>query len=131
MAKEYEKLLPSGAVLKFNLAPFEDSQELLQAIISEMKDVPFDSSREIGAVIKDLSTFVISSKKVDAALKKCMERARYNELKVNLKTFEADEARVDFYPAMLAVLKENIEPFMSGLMQSLPQFIAMLASIQK
>lgn len=115
MADMIERTLPSGATLRFNVAPFADARELYQVILSEIKDVPFNSKRELGEVIKELVCIVASSKPVEAAIWQCFKKALYNNVKITEQTFEPVEARDDYLTACLEVTKENIMPFTKSL----------------
>jgi hypothetical protein len=114
-----EKKLPSGAVLRFNLAKFEDGRDLYQAFAEETKAVRFNSTRETGEVWKDLAVIALSSKTIEAAIWKCFKRATYDtgtgEMKITTETFEPPEAREDYIPALLEIGKENLQPFMKSL----------------
>ena len=65
MSKEFVKKLPSGAELKFNLAPFADAKDLYQAVVAESKNIQFNSKREFVEVWKDLAVAALSSKVIE------------------------------------------------------------------
>lgn len=112
---EQEFKLPSGASLKYNLAPFKEGRDLYQIVIREMKDVPFNSKREIGEVLKDLALIAMSSKEIEVAIWACLKRARYNDIKITEETFESVDARGDYMTVCFEVAKANLEPFMKSL----------------
>lgn len=61
--KEFK--LPSGAKLRFNLAPFAESRELYQSILIELKTIKADIGDEIDFnMMKDLFCTLLSSKKL-------------------------------------------------------------------
>lgn len=130
MSKEFEKKLPSGATLKFNLAPFADAKDLYQVVAAEIKDVPFKKEMDTIEVYKSLALIALSSKKIEEAIWKCLERARYNEVKVNKNTFESEEARQDYLEVLLEVAKENIAPFMKSLYAEYQHFFQTVPSVQ-
>lgn len=108
--------LPSGAKLKIQLAPFADSKALYQAVLEELRGVTVGDDQEIGVnMLKDLFCTGFSSKKIEAALLKCMKKALYNDLPITDDTWEPAEARVDFMKVLLEVAKENISPFVKSL----------------
>ncbi len=121
-----EVKLPSGAALKISEAPFSDAKNLYQAVLDEMRAVNFGFDSDLTAVFKDLACIGFSSKKVDAALEPCMKRCLYNGLKIDTSTFEKSEARKDYVSVCVAVLKENIEPFMNGLYAEFQTFLKMM-----
>jgi hypothetical protein len=101
-----EKKLPSGAILKFNIAPFAEGKALYQAVLEEFRGLK---------LFKDLFCVALSSSKIEAALNKCIERALYNDLKIGKDTFEDVEARQDYIPLCFEIAKENIAPFAKSL----------------
>lgn len=111
-----EVTLPSGAILKMNLAPFKVSKSLYQAVLEECKDIKlsFDTPLDVN-LIKDLFCTGMSSKKIEDALYKCMERCLYNGQKISEETFEDEKAREDYMTVCIEVAKENINPFMKSL----------------
>ena len=122
-----EKKLPSGAVLKFTLASFEDADELLRVFMAEMKSMSFTADRQMAEVVKDIACIMLSSKDLKAAAWKCLERGRYNELKIDKQTFQTAEARQDYLPALIAVAQENIAPFIKSLSVALSPILGMIA----
>lgn len=125
-----EITLPSGARLKITLAPFLDAKALYQAILEELKGVPFSTQRELGEVIKDIVCIGFSSPKIEKALNKCFERVTYNDLKIDKDTFEPAEARGDYMSVMIEVTKANIEPFLKSLFAEYGQLLTMIQKSQ-
>lgn len=122
-----EVKLPSGAVLKITLAPFEDSRGLYQTLLEELKYLKLDMNAEIdGNLLKDIFCSGFSSKKVEAALWKCMLRATYNDAKISIDTFEPAEAREDYLTVCFEVAKENIMPFTKSLYAKYSQVLEKL-----
>lgn len=120
--------LPSGAELEISLAPFADSKALFQAITEEAKNLKLDPKEEIGVnMIKDLFCVGFSSKKIEEALWKCMQRATYNKLRIDADTFEKVEAREDYLTVCFEVAKENISPFTKALTR---QFSPLLENLK-
>lgn len=116
MIEPKEITLPSGAILKVNLAPFPDSKALYQAILEELRTVSVNDEDEIGInLIKDLFCTGFSSKKVDTALSKCVARCLYKGEKITNESFEPAEARQDYMKVLIEVTKENILPFVKSL----------------
>jgi hypothetical protein len=127
-----EVSLPSGAVLKIGLAPFDDSKNLYQAILEELKGVQISSTREAGDVLKDLACVGLSSKKIESCLWACLKRCTYNDGKgdfiISKETFEPVKAREDYFTVCLAVAKENINPFMKNLFVEYQKILAVLTT---
>jgi hypothetical protein len=127
--------LPSGAVLKIGVSPFEVSKALYQAILEEAKAVAFVSTTEMASVYKDIFCVGLSSKKIEACLWECFKKCIYNsgkgDLKIDKDTFEPVEARSDYVAVCIAVAKENIDPFVKGLYAEYSQFFEMIGSDQK
>jgi hypothetical protein len=110
--------LPSGAELTVNVAPFKDSKALFQAILREWKTVnPGAMASAQGMMAMFSSAF--SSVDVEKCLWPCMSRSLYDGEKLTPDVFEKDEARQDFIPACLEVVKDNIVPFTSSLFAGL------------
>jgi hypothetical protein len=108
--------LQSGAELAITLAPFEDSKNLYQALLSELKVLKVEYNTEIDVnFFKDIFCVGFSSKAVEAALWKCMSRVTYNDLKVTKDTFEVEEARQDYFDVCFEVARANIAPFTKNL----------------
>lgn len=128
MSKEFE--LPSGALLKIQLAPFADSKALYQAVLEEMKDIQLNSSDELFNLFKDAACAGFSSKKIEAALEVCFKRCLYNDLKIDRNTFEPEEARQDFVHVCIYVAQENIMPFLKSLSAQFQQLSATRKSAQ-
>lgn len=111
-----EKKLPSGATLKITVAPFHDAKALYQACLEELKFLKVDPNDEIDVnLFKDLFCAALSSKKIEVALKECLKRVTYNDLKIDEQTFEPVEARQDYILVCFEVAKENIAPFAKSL----------------
>lgn len=111
-----EVTLPSGKILRIDLAPFADSKALYQAVLEELRTVPMRDEDEIGVnMLKDLFCTGLSSKRVDKALEKCLARCLYDNTKITDEIWEPEEARGDYMKVLLEVAKENIVPFVKSL----------------
>lgn len=120
-----KKELPSGAELVINLAPFEEAFELTQALAEEFKstNVSFGDTKSL---TKDVVCTAISSKKIMAAMWKCMARCTYNKFKITPEIFESEKAREDFFDVVMEVGTVNAGPFVRRLFAELSQaFLAM------
>lgn len=112
--KEFK--LPSGAVLKYNLAPFTDSRDLYQSILKEAQNIGFNFNDDIDInFIKNIICVLLSSKDIERAIWKCFEKALYNGNRITSETFEEEEARQDYFDCMTQIAWANILPFMKGL----------------
>lgn len=110
-----EVKLPSGAILKINMAPFSDSKALYKSLLAEIKSISISSETQFASVFKDIYCAGFSSDKVETALWPCMKRCLYNELKVDESTFEPVSAREDYTKVCLEVAQENVLPFVKDL----------------
>lgn len=125
-----ETKLPSGAILKIQLAPFADSRALYQAILEEARGLKLDMSADVdGNFYKDIFCVGFSSKKIEACVWKCIERCLYNDLKMNLDTFEPEEARADYAVVLFEVTKENVSPFTKDLYAQFKLVTAMIQNV--
>lgn len=129
-----EHKLPSGAVLKIQVAPFSDSKALYQAILEEMKGVVVTKDTDMSSVFKDVACIGFSSKKIEAALWKCFERCTYDSgkgaLKIDSDSFEPVKSRDDYMAVCLNVAKENIAPFVKSLFAEYKTFQATIGESQ-
>lgn len=129
-----EVILPSGATLKANAAPFVDSKNLYQALLAELKGVRLEDDKNMSTLFKDIFCAGFSSSTVEACLWKCLIRCSYNnghgDLKIDKDTFEPVEARVDYYTVCMEVARENVEPFMRSLLQDYGKFVEAATKIQ-
>lgn len=113
-----EVSLPSGAILKIQVAPFGESKNLYQVFLDELKGLKVDPSAEIDVnLFKDLFCMALSSRKIESALEPCLKRCLYNESKIDKDTFEPVERRDDYLTVCFEVAKENILPFTKSLSQ--------------
>lgn len=116
-----EVQLPSGAILRINIAPFVDSKNLAQSLLSELSDVNFDLKTdtknvvEMAKVFKEIFCKGFSSPLIESYLLKCMERCSYDNgkgaLRIDRDTFEAVDARQDYVTTCIEVAKDNVFPF--------------------
>lgn len=129
-----EVKLPSGAVLKIQIAPFSDAKALYQAVLEEMRSVEITSKTDMASVFKDLACIGFSSRRIEAALEKCFERCLIDQgkgvLKIDKNTFEPVERRDDYLVVCLAVAKANIGPFVKSLYAEYGKFQAMIENAQ-
>ncbi len=110
-----EMTLPSGVQLRILNIPFAEAKDLYQAVLEELKKVPFDQNTPMVALIKEMAWIGFGSKKVEAALWKCFERCLYNGLKIDKETFEAEKAREDYSTVSVEVIQNAILPFSKSL----------------
>lgn len=123
-----EHTLKSGAILSLQLADFDDSANLLDAILKEAIGVDIEGLdfetlfKENGlTAIKDVIFKVISSKLVKDALWKCLTYCKYQAVgeaagvKIVKATFNDPIAREDFFPVAGEVIQFNLRPFFKNL----------------
>ena len=107
--------------LRITLASFEDAFDLQDAVAVALQgnniDIPEDKDSKVNvSSFLDAALSTISSKSVRESLFKCSEKALYGEDKIDSEFFEKKENRELYYPIMVEILKENIGPFISGLL---------------
>lgn len=129
MGKEIK--LPSGAKLDITLAPLEDAKHLYQTVFDEYKPMQVNKDMDMGDpnLWKNLFFTGLSSKKIDAALKPCLDRATYNGLRIDKDTFEPADTRQDYWETCMQVAWTNIEPFSKGLYAKFSPLFEKLRSI--
>lgn len=126
-----EVKLPSGKVLKIQVAPFADSKALYQAFLEEVKGLRMDPTTEMDVNLwKDLLCLGLSSKKIEGALDPCLKRCLYGGLRIDNDTFEPVECRDDYFTVCFEVAKENILPFTKSLSQKYAHILDKLKSFQ-
>lgn len=129
-----EVKLPSGALLKIQIAPFSDAKALYQAVLEEIKGVQVSSTTDLASIFKDLACIGFSSKKIESKLEECLKRCTIDhgigDLRIDKDTFEPIERRDDYMVVCMAVAKENILPFVKSLYVAYQDFLATTASVQ-
>lgn len=119
-----EFIATSGAKVVINPAGFTEAMALKNAVVKELgsAEINIDLTRIRETNLNSLLPLILqvdSSEQVNAALWVCLGRCLYNSEKISEKTFEAVKARVDYYEIAVACLKENISPFLDGLLSKL------------
>lgn len=125
-----EVKLPSGAVLKVQVAPFAEAKALYQAVLEEVKSIQFGGGTDMASLFKDLACIGFSSKKIEKCLEDCMKRCLYNDMKIDKDTFEPVERRDDYFVVCMAIAKENIHPFAKSLYAEYKAFLATTGQVQ-
>jgi len=118
--------LPSGAELSLNLAPFADALNLKQVLAGEALGIPISKDLDHFELLKMLACTGFSSKAIEAALQPCLKICLYNGIRIDSKTFEPIEARQDYLPILIAVTKENVEPFTKGLLYGYEDLVSLI-----
>ena len=127
--------------LKITKSSFDIAFDLQDAMAEAMKgngiSVPGDvlekgqeADIDMGGII-DAALSTISNKKVRECLFACAEKALYGDYKVNKDFFDKEENRELFYPIMIEIIKENVGPFMKGLLSSFGGLLGNLGSLPK
>lgn len=116
--------LPSGAVLTITDTPFEVSLALKEAVVEELKNVPFTASTDVTDAIKNLYCISFSSPRIKKALGECLKRHLYNGMKIDAQTFQKIEARQDYETVCLEVTKAELAPFGKSGFVKFSQFAA-------
>lgn len=126
------KELASGAKLKINLAPFNTSKKLYQAILGEVKGAQMDPNQEIDAnFFKDIFCILQDSGRVEAALWDCLGRCTYNDSKITEELLEAESVREDYLEICMEVTRRNVSPFTKNLFARYKGVLSQLVNIQK
>lgn len=107
--------LPSGALLKVNLAPFGEARALHKAFLDASKTIQVVTGAQVVNVYKDVDCLMFSNEKIDGAAWKCMSRCLYDGLKIDETTFESEKARDDFTTVYREVTRANLRPLMRNL----------------
>lgn len=120
------KTLPSGASLEASMGSFEECENLLTAVAEEAEAINIkigegfqgiqsffegSVSSDVVNTLKNVFCGLLRSKKVKDALRPCIGRALYNGQKITAETFEPEEARQDYLPAMREILFFSLAPF--------------------
>ena len=120
-----EHKLPSGAMLRFELAPFKESRALYQSILREVKEVRLDDKDELNMdLFKNIFCTLLSSEEIEKCIFVCMEKSLYNNFKITEESFEPEEARQDYLECLMTVAWENILPFGKALFAEYAPIIA-------
>lgn len=128
MPSNREVKLPSGACLRITTATFERAHELFKAYCEEVKglDVKMDKDVDI-ALDKNVFCTLVTSPKIENALRECMKSVTYNGAVVSLDTFKDPETWGDYVDVCLEVAKDNINPFTKNLSARFPAAAIVLA----
>lgn len=112
-----ESTLLSGAKLNITPASFEDAFALQNALLESAKGIKFEL--DIANMdVTDFKDFIIgaaTSKAVQSAVFKCLERATYNDIRVTRQLFDdpklGENAREDYYEMVIKAVEVNCKPF--------------------
>jgi hypothetical protein len=111
-----EVTLPSGTILEISEAPFEDCLALHDVVLEELRVMKFSFNAETGSMLAEALMILAPSKKVRAAIEKCMARSLCAGVQMKAGFWKGEHVkREDYLPAMRAVAEENIRPFMQSL----------------
>ena len=116
-------MLKSGAVAELSMASFAVSARLFKAMANELKLVDVDiegvdlskvQDMDLNA-IKNAILQLLGSDQIEKYLFDCMARCTYQGQKITTATFDTEEARGDYLPIALEVIKLNVLPFFKNL----------------
>jgi hypothetical protein len=115
MARDFK--LPSGATLTVYEAPFSEAYSLYQKCVNELAHYKLELAK--GGLtfekLKDLFCIACASDEIINAAWPCLRRCLYAGVKIDPSTFEPSEARQDFLPCMVEIMKDNVLPLLKGL----------------
>lgn len=122
-----EMKLDSGSEAVIRPASFQKAMWLRKTIVAELKnadtDIDIDVKNIDGAsLIEKLPKLVFavdSSEKVEKAMFSCLSYCTRNGEKITGQTFDDPDAWEDYYPIVIECLKENMRPFIKGLVSAL------------
>lgn len=127
-----EVKLDSGATLRIQMAPFDASKNLYQAILRELNVVEIAGKVQMGELYKNLFCRGFASPEIEACLWPCLKCCTYDdgngELKIDKDSFEPVERRADFVYVCMEVAHDNVSPFMKGLYA---EYIRRLSMVEK
>jgi hypothetical protein len=126
-----EIALPSGAILKIQVAPFAVAKALYQAVLAEFKELKISIKDEHENLFKNIFCSAFSSAAIERCLEPCMARCTIDSLKIDKDTFEKIERRGDYVTACIEVAKANIVPFTKSLWQQFADISKTIESVQK
>lgn len=118
--------LKSGNTLEVQSGSFQDAWNLTQAVAgvlaTSLPGFKVDSM-DVEALQKDIDVGkllgvicnLVASPTVYELLWPCFVPCLYNGNKVTKASFQAEEARKDFLPSVVEVLRANVVPFIVGL----------------
>lgn len=124
------KTLESGAKLDITMASFEVGLKLFKAVSYELEKVDlrlgikakslkelFDLEISDAAIntLKNVIMRIIASERVEEVLWQCMDKATYNNKRINKDIFEHEDARGDYLIVAKEVLWFNLSPFFKNL----------------
>ena len=122
-----EFTMPSGAKLHVSMAPFEDADELKNAILKAAKDLKMTEdilgiemstlAQDAGALTQLMGTLInaATSPDIKQAVFRCAARASYDKRKVDNALFDdpelGEKAREDYYAICMKIAEVNVLPF--------------------
>lgn len=135
MHKRREVNLPSGAILRIQVAPFAVSKALYQAVLRELQPLQIKGDMEVPSLIKDLFCVGLSSLAVEQCLWECFKSCTYDagqgERKLSQEVLEPVEARDDYMTICVEVAKDNIGPFTKSLYADYQKLAELMSSFEK
>lgn len=120
MNQRKEVSLPSGALLRVQVAPFKEAKTLYQILLRELRGIRIEPGMEMAALYKDLFCIGFSSPGIESALWDCFKSCTYDvgngEQRLTIENgsvpyFEPVERRDDYMVVCAEVAKENVVPF--------------------
>lgn len=116
-------VLPSGAKLMVQAAPFATAKALYHAILREMSLVRVSTKGDFEDMLKTAFCLGFSSPDIENCLWHCFERCTYNGLKIDGDTFEPLAHRADYTNVCVEVTKANVYPFVKSLFAQFSELV--------
>lgn len=119
--------VPSGKTVVVQEGGWDEAVALRVAVASELAGADLgdlklsfntEADLDIGKLLQ-IAMRLDASQKVADALFVCLGRCTYDGQRITKQTFEPRDARGDYYPIVIACLKENIGPFFVPLLSKL------------
>lgn len=120
----------TGADVVITAAPFEDALVLSNMVAPYLGAINAFTDQTMNIRSEDLMKIMIEaavSSQIQGQVMKCLKRCTYGGHAITERTFDATNARADYFEVMVACIKENVSPFMNGLFL---QFSALLEALQ-
>jgi hypothetical protein len=121
--------LPSGASFEMQMVPFALGVKLQRVIANELKGVPITE----GALgnLKDTVFQLLASEAMEQVSFEVLRHCLFNGEKVDRSTFEDEDRRQDYLPAVWEAVNYNLAPFVAGLVSLLPRLDGIASDTQK
>lgn len=106
--------LESGRILVISTPPFKERQEMLDAVLVEVKGVKLDKGIDFDTnFIKDMICTLLTSKRVTSAFRKILGRCTLDGDRITEKIIEQESYAEDYVEIFSTVVLTIVSPFLS------------------